>query len=440
MLTRVLDGLAAAGFGRPTVVVGYRQDLIAAVVGDRCIFIDQGEQLGTGHAARVGLCSLPPSVRRLVVVHGDEPMIGPEIYREMLDLQEQTGAPIVLLTAVVQDTRSLGRVIRDGAGHPMALLQESDLTPEQQALREVNLGAYVFDADFMREHMETLQPHAPKGEYYLTDLIAVAAAAGHAPVAAVTIPEGDELMGVNDLVQLERAGKVIYRRTARRLMASGVTIADSATTFIDDEVEIEPDTVIHPFTVISGCSRIGTGCQVGPGAHIVDSSIGDRCTVRFSTLEGAEVGEGVRIGPYAHLRPGARIGEGAEIGNYAEIKASTIGPGTRMHHMSYVGDAQVGRDVNIGAGTVTCNFDGRRKHRTVIEDGAFIGSDTMLRAPVTVGKGASTGAGSVVTRDVPPGVTVTGVPARPRAREAEAIDQETYEAESQSRRESPWEN
>lgn len=218
---------------------------------------------------------------------------------------------------------------------------------------------------------------------------------------------------MNDLIQLEQATAAVFRAVNHRLMTNGITIVNSATTFIGEEVEIDPDTTVHPFTTIEGASRIGTGSVIGPGTRIVSSRIGKRCRILSSTIEGAVVGDDVTIGPYAHLRPGADIGDGVELGNYAEVKASRVGAGSKMHHFSYLGDASVGRNVNIGAGTITCNYDGTVKHPTVIEDGAFIGSDTMLRAPVTVGRGAVTGAGSVVTRDVAPGSTVAGVPARP---------------------------
>ncbi|HEY8684279.1 MAG TPA: bifunctional UDP-N-acetylglucosamine diphosphorylase/glucosamine-1-phosphate N-acetyltransferase GlmU [Chloroflexota bacterium] len=415
MLTRVLNALARSGFSQPTVVVGYGADDIRAVVGDRCRYVLQAEQLGTGDAARVGLAALPRSTNRLLVVHGDEPLIPADSYREMLNLQDRTGAPVVLLTAEVDDTRGLGRVIRDASGAPLALVQETDLLPEQRSLREVNLGAYVFDAEFLRRSLQQLESHPPKGEYYLTDVVARAAQAvskGGVPVQSVTLSGKTALLGVNDLLQLEEATREVYRATAQRLMRTGVRIVDSTSVYIADDVDIGADTVIHPFSIISGPTRIGSGCVIGPGSSISASEIGESCTILSSTVENARVDDDVTIGPYAHLRPGSVIGTGAQIGNYAEIKGSTLGPRTKMHHMSYIGDARIGSDVNIGAGTVTCNFDGVSKHRTVIEDGAFIGSDTMLRAPITVGRGAFTGAGSVVVRDVPAYTVVAGVPAR----------------------------
>lgn len=415
MLTRVLNALQRSGFAQPTVVVGYGADEIRGVIGARCRYVLQEEQLGTGDAARLGLAALASTTSRLLLVHGDEPLIPAESYREMLDLQERTGAPVVLLTSQVDDTRGLGRVVRDASGIPVALVQETELLPEQRSLREVNLGAYVFDVQFLRRSLPQLKPHPPKGEYYLTDVIAYAAQAaakGGAPIQSVTLAGKTAVLGVNDLLQLEQATREIYRDTAHHLMRTGVRIVDSSSVYIDDDVEIGSDTVIHPFSIISGPTRIGAGCIIGPGALISASEIGDACTILNSTVENARVDDEVTIGPYAHLRPGSVIETGAEIGNYAEIKGSRLGPRTKMHHMSYVGDARIGSDVNIGAGTVTCNFDGVSKHRTVVEDGAFIGSDTMLRAPVTVGRGAFTGAGSVVVHDVPAHTVVAGVPAR----------------------------
>jgi bifunctional UDP-N-acetylglucosamine pyrophosphorylase/glucosamine-1-phosphate N-acetyltransferase len=379
----------------------------------------------------------------VLLVHGDEPLIEPEVYRSMLELQHETGASVVLLTARVDDTRGFGRVIRNQEGDPIGLLQETDLSPDQRSIDEVNLGAYVFDACFLREHLARLQSHPPKNEYYLTDLIALAVEEGRpGAVAAFTIGGGSDILGINDLVQLEQATRTIYRRTNRLLMESGVTIVDSASTFVDEEVQIEPDTVIYPFTIISGRTTIGRASQIGPGSRILSSQIGEGCQVVWSMVEESEVGDGVTIGPYAHLRAGARVGAGAEIGNYAEIKKSTVGAGTRMHHFSYLGDAQVGADVNIGAGTITCNFDGVAKHRTVIEEGAFIGSDTMLRAPVTVGKKAVTGAGSVVLKDVPAGSIVAGAPARiiREAPQDEPVESERCESEAQTRRGASWGN
>jgi bifunctional UDP-N-acetylglucosamine pyrophosphorylase/glucosamine-1-phosphate N-acetyltransferase len=228
----------------------------------------------------------------------------------------------------------------------------------------------------------------------------------------VNIPDGEELLGINSLAELERAGKVIFRRKALALMATGVTILDSETTFIEEDVDVQPDTVIYPFSLLMGSSRIGRRCTIGPLAHISDSSIGDDCWIEASTIRSARLSNSVRVGPYSHVRPSSDLGPAVEVGTHAEIKNSSLGAGTRMHHFGYLGDAEIGKDVNIGAGTVTCNYDGKAKHQTVIGDRAFIGSDTMLRAPIHVGDEAVTGAGSVVIEDVAAGSRVAGVPAR----------------------------
>jgi len=415
MLARVLRALDGVGFDRPTIVIGYGAELVRQEAGESALFVVQDRQLGTGHAVRIGMDSLPGDVQRVLVVNGDEPLLPSETLRQMLDLQEQTGARVIVLTTHLANTRGFGRVIRARGGEPVALIQQADLSPEQQAIDEVNLGAYVFDAPFLRACLAQLQPHPPKGEYYVTDVVAMAAEVtetGRPGTVAVTVSGGADVLGINDLIQLEEATQALYRRTNRRLMERGVTIVNGASTFIGDEVEIDADTVIEPGTTISGQTRIGRGCVIGPHAHLIDAQVGDGCRVVASTVEGSTLEDGVSVGPYSRVRGGSNLGRGAYIGNFAEINRSAVGALYKMHHFSYVGDAVVGSEVNIGAGTVTCNYDGHAKHRTTIEDGAFIGSDTMLRAPVTIGKGASTGAGSVVTRDVSPGSTVAGVPAR----------------------------
>lgn len=415
MLARVLRALDGAGFARPTIIVGYGAELVRQEAGESALYVVQDQQLGTGHAVRIGMDSLPAEVQRVLVVNGDEPLLPSQTLRQMLDLQQQTGARAVLLTTHLAKTRGFGRVIRNQGGELIALMQESDLSPEQQTIDEVNLGAYVFDAPFLRACLGRLAPHPPKGEYYVTDVVAMAAEVTEIErpgTAAVTVFGGAEVLGINDLVQLEEATQALYRRTNHRFMASGVTIVNGASTFIGEEVEIEADTVIEPGTTITGQTRIGRGCVIGPHAYLSDARVGEGCRIVASTVEDSTLEDGVAVGPYSHVRGGSHLGRGASIGNFAEINRSAVGSRYKMHHFSYMGDAVVGSEVNIGAGTVTCNFDGSAKHRTTIEDGAFIGSDTMLRAPVTIGKGASTGAGSVVTRDVPPGSTVAGVPAR----------------------------
>jgi bifunctional UDP-N-acetylglucosamine pyrophosphorylase/glucosamine-1-phosphate N-acetyltransferase len=302
-------------------------------------------------------------------------------------------------------------VVRGADRTVVEVVEEAVATPEQLAIRELNAGVYCFDAAWLWEHVDQIPLSLPKEEYYLTDLVGMAVDQG-LNVQAVVAADAEEALGINNRVDLAAAERVLRRRINERWMMSGVTIVDPATTYIDGRVTLGRDTTIQPNTHLRGETRIGERCTVGPNTIIEDSTIGDECVVLASVLEQAVMEDGSDIGPFGHLRKGARLCEGAHVGNFGELKKSTLGPGAKMGHFSYLGDAEVGAEANIGAGTITCNYDGERKQRTVIEEGAFIGSATMLVAPVRVGKGAQTGAGSVVTRDVPAGALAYGVPAR----------------------------
>jgi bifunctional UDP-N-acetylglucosamine pyrophosphorylase/glucosamine-1-phosphate N-acetyltransferase len=295
-----------------------------------------------------------------------------------------------------------------------AIVEEADCSPEQLAVRELNTGIYAFERRWLWSSLPEVPPSA-KGEYYLTDLVAMAVAQGH-KVCAIQSRDADELLGINDRTHLACAEAVMRGRINRRHMLAGVTLRDPMTTYISAEVAIGQDTVILPNTVLEGRTHIGRDCVIGPNTVVRESRIGDRCRVDASFVEEAAMEDDANVGPFGHLRKGAHLGSGVHMGNFGEVKNSTLGARSKMGHFSYMGDAQVGEDVNIGAGTITCNFDGERKNPTVIEDGAFIGSDTLLVAPVRVGKGARTGAGSVVTRDVPPGAVAVGMPARALAK------------------------
>ncbi len=317
---------------------------------------------------------------------------------------------MTLLTVSGEEARGFGRIVRDTDGKVRAIVEESVASPAQLAIKEYNAGVYCFDGDWLWPRLASL-PVSQSGEYYLTDMLAVAVREG-ATVQAIPCADPDEVLGINNRIHLAQAESIMRSRINQALMLAGVTLVDPASTYIDATVAIAPDTVIYPNTIIQGATQIGEDCRIGPNSYVIDSTIGQGCWIWASVLEQATVGDGVRIGPYAHLRPGAKIGRQAHIGNFAEIKNSSVGEHVHMGHFSYLGDATVGRDVNIGAGTITCNFDGEKKNPTVIEDGAFIGSDTLLVAPVRVGKRARTGAGSVVTHDVPEDALAYGVPAR----------------------------
>jgi len=409
LLAYVLDTLAAAGCPPPILVVGHGADAVRAAVAGPAEFVEQREPRGTGHALMQALPRLQDP-GPVLVLYGDTPLLQPATIRQLLELHRRTGAAATMLTAALDDPAGYGRVVRGPDGGVARVVEEADASPDEARLREVNAGTYVFEPAALREALAALRPDNAQGEYYLPDTIAWLLERGRR-VSALQV-DAAQAMGVNSRRELAAAEAVMRARILERLMDAGVTIVDPAATYVHAGVRVGRDTVIKPQSYLEGGTVVGSGCTIGPQAHLVDAALADRVTVVASTVVQSEVGEGTTIGPYSRLRPGARIGRFVEIGNFAEIKNATVGDYTKVHHMSYLGDARVGTRVNIGAGTVTCNYDGRRKHETVIEDGAFIGSDTMLIAPVRIGRGAVTGAGSVVNKDVPPGGVAVGVPAR----------------------------
>jgi bifunctional UDP-N-acetylglucosamine pyrophosphorylase/glucosamine-1-phosphate N-acetyltransferase len=394
----------------PVLVIGHGADDVRQLVGDRARYAYQAQQLGTGHAVLQARDQLAGQADAVLVTYADMPLLTVETLGGLAASHRGAGCVMTLLTVVAEDPRGFGRVVRDAGGSVLGVVEEVVATPEQLAIRELNAGVYCFDADWLWQNLPNV-PVSPKGEYFLPDLVAMALAQGH-PVNAVRCDDETELMGINTRVHLAEAEAALRARVNRRWMEAGVTLLDPAATYIEPGVTIGSDTVILPNTHLTGRTAIGSGCRIGPGAIVQDCQIGDRCVVSMSVLEEAVMEEDSNIGPFSHLRKGARVCRGAHVGNFGEIKNSTLGPGSKMGHFSYLGDAQIGEEVNIGAGTITCNFDGQRKHKTIIEDGVFIGSDSMLVAPLHIGLGAKTGAGSVVTHDVPAGAVVYGVPAR----------------------------
>ena len=397
---------------RPIVMVGFESQQIAQTFGERCTYALQPDQLGTGHAvlaAREAVDALDPLPGTVLVCYGDTPLVSSDALARVLAEHLSRHATLTFLTAIAEQPSDFGRVVRDASGQVREIVEMKRATDEQKRIREVNSGVYCFDRAWLWSALSAL-PKNSAGEYYLTDLVAVASEQGR--VVATVQGAFDETIGINDRVQLAQAEALLRRRIAERHMYNGVTILDPATSYIDAGVEIGQDTVILPGTMITGRTRIGSFCRIGPGTTIDSSLLGDGCIVRNSALEEATLEDGVRVGPFSHLRPGAHLARNVRMGNFGEVKNSYIGPETDMHHFSYVGDATVGEHVNIGAGTITCNYDGMRKNHTIIGDGAFLGSDTMLVAPVTVGEHAATGAGAVVNRDVPAWALVAGVPAR----------------------------
>jgi len=397
---------------RPIVVLGHEAEQVEDKIGPRCHYALQEEQLGTAHAvlaAENTAQELNPVPQTILVCYGDTPLISGQILARVLIEHLTSQATLTFLTAITENPSDFGRVVRNTDGSVREIVEMKRATEEQRRINEVNSGVYCFDQSWLWPALHMLPMNA-SGEYYLTDLVAVASSQG-CKIATVS-GSFDETIGINDRVQLAAAECILRARVRERLMYAGVTILDPASTFIDAQVEIGSDTVILPGTMITGKTRIGSACRIGPGTTIDESLLGNGCIVRNSVLEGSTLEDGVSIGPFSHCRPGAYLARNVRMGNFGEVKNSYIGAETDMHHFSYVGDATLCKHVNIGAGTITCNYDGVEKNRTIIGDGAFIGSDTMLIAPVTVGEYAKTGAGSVVNRDVPPGAVVVGVPAR----------------------------
>lgn len=413
MILYALDAVARLSPDWLVVVVGHQAEAVQRVVGDRARCVLQPEQRGTAHALLQAAPVLQGKADAVLVTYGDMPLLRPETLAALVQAHQQGGATITLLTAILDNPHGYGRILKDEAGNVVGIVEEPEATPEQRALREVNAGVYVFDAAWLWENLPRIQPSPVKGEYYLTDAIGLAVAQGKR-VAALPVEDPAEVMGINTRVQLAEATAALRQRINTRWMLEGVTIVDPQSTYIGPDVQLAQDVVIHPQVTILGRTTVGEGTEIGPGSYIDSCTIGRRCRVFYSVLEHAVLEDNVDVGPFSHLRRGAHLAQGVHIGNFAEVKNSYLGPGTKMGHFSYIGDAEVGANVNIGAGTITCNYDGVRKHKTIIGDHAFIGSDTMLVAPVRVGKGAKTGAGSVVTRDIPDYTLAYGVPARPQ--------------------------
>jgi len=396
--------------GRVAVVIGAETRSAAGeLLGEQTALVVQAERLGTGHAVLQADKCLPDA-GWILVTSADMPLLRPESLRQVVDLQRRSNGVLTLLTAQTDTPRGFGRIVREASGSVTAIVEEAAAGPEQLRLREVNLGAYCFRAEWLWPALPRL-PLSSKGEYYLTDLVAMAVEEGKGVGIAIT-EDLEEAIGVNTREHLAEAEAALRRRIQSRWMLAGVTLQDPTSTYIGPEVTLGADTVVLANTHLEGKTSVGQGCRLGPNTRIRDSVLGDACVVEASVLEGARLDERVEVGPFAHLRPGAHLMRGVHLGNFGEVKDSTLGPGTKMGHFSYVGNAEIGAQVNIGAGTITCNFDGETKHPTTIGDGAFIGSDTMLVAPVKVGKGARTGAGAVVTKDVPDDSVAVGIPAR----------------------------
>lgn len=406
-----VNSARALGADQVALVIGNGAEAVRETVGAQALYALQAERLGTGHAALQAKSLLEGKADIVLVLYGDMPALRRETLQRMLSWHQERKPALTMLSVLSDDSMGFGRLVRDAEGRPRAIVEEAVATPEILELKELNCGIYCFEADWLWENLPKIKMTMPKGEYYLTDVVELAAKNGR-DVEVVTIDDISEVQGINTRVHLARAERILRERIAEHWMNEGVTVIDPATTYIHEGVRIGRDTVIQPNTHLQGNTVIGENCVIGPNSIIRDTRIGNQCEIICSVLEEAVVEDHVDMGPFGHLRPGAHLCNGVHMGNFGEVKNATLGPGTHMGHFSYVGDADVGRDVNISAGNITCNYDGVKKNRTVIGDGAFVGSGTMMVAPVEIGAGAVVGAGSVVTRDVAPGTLAFGVPAR----------------------------
>jgi bifunctional UDP-N-acetylglucosamine pyrophosphorylase / glucosamine-1-phosphate N-acetyltransferase len=387
-----------------TLVVGHRAEMVQHALSHHADirFVVQEPQLGTGHALLQAGPVLAGASGILVLLSGDVPMLTSGTLRRLIEHHAKTGAAATLVTAVLEDPEGYGRIQRRD-GRITAVVEHRDASPEERRIREINSGIYAFDLEPLFEALGTIGSANAQGEYYLPDLVTIYRRRGLV-VETVTVENPDELAGVNSRKDLAEVATMLRTSRNEALMASGVTLVDPATAYIGPDVTIGPDTVIHPNVHLEGRTAIGSGCEIQPNVRIVGSTLADGVFVNsFCLVVDATVAAGARIGPFAHLRPGSHVGEQAHIGNFVELKKTSVGRGSKANHLAYLGDATIGDGVNIGAGTITCNYDGTHKHQTIIEDGAFIGSDSQLIAPVRVGRGAYVAAGSSITEDVPEG-------------------------------------
>ena len=402
MVQHVIDAARLAGARRNIVVVGFGAELVRSALGGKVEIVVQAEQLGTGHAVRMAEPLLKAEHGTVMVLCGDTPLLTGALLSRLYEAHKKARAKATVLTAIMPDATGYGRVIRSATGAVEKIVEDKDATDEERKVQEVNSGIYCFAADALFSALAEVNCDNAQGEYYLPDVLSILREKGE-KIWAVAAEDYEETLGVNSRVQLSAAEKILRRRKNLALMESGVTLMDPDTTFIDADVAVGRDTVIYPFTWIEGASSVGAACVLGPSSRFSDTKIGNEVTAQFVYAHECEIGDGVIIGPYVHLRPQTKLAAQVKVGNFVEVKNSVIGEGSKLPHLQYIGDCDMGSGVNMGCGTITVNYDGKEKHRTTVGNGAFVGCNTNLVAPVTVGDGAYVAAGSTITKNIPPG-------------------------------------
>ena len=401
MLQHVLDAASKAGAKRNIVVVGFGGEQVKEAIGDQAEFVVQAEQLGTGHAVQQTASLLQGETGTVMVLCGDTPLLTGELLKKLYDAHKEAGAKATVLTAIMPDATGYGRIIRTATGTVEKIVEHKDATEAERKVQEVNSGIYCFEAQDLFQALSEVTCDNAQGEYYLPDVLEILRNKGE-KIWAVAADDYESTLGINSRVQLSGAEKILRRRKNIELMDSGVTIMDPDSTFIDADVTVGRDTVIYPFTWLEGTTTVGEACEIGPNTRFTDTKIGNHVTAHFSYGHECEIADEVILGPYVHLRPNTKLAHKVKIGNFVEVKNSNIGEGTKLPHLSYIGDCDMGSGVNMGCGTITVNYDGKTKFRTKVGNDAFIGCNSNLVAPVEVGDGAYVGAGSTITKNVPP--------------------------------------